>query len=377
MRNLFHPNNNGEFFSPLPTLFVVPSGIGCALGGFAGDAIPVARLLGSASGFLITHPNVLNGASLFWDDPRIQYVEGSGIDRFATGEIGLRPVRKRKVGLLLDAKIEADLLQRHLEVANACRASLGLDIGPVVITEKPLEVKIRNSSSGSSWGELQYPDVLLNAADRLKDAGVSAVAVVTRFPDAENSQLVDNYRRGNGVDSLAGAEAVISHLLVRHLGMPCAHAPALQPLPIDVELDPRAAGEELGHTFLTCVLVGLSRAPDMIEIKKECIENSFFSSDFLSIHDLGAVVAPNGALGGEAVLACLEKGVPLILVKNPGVLNVDDKALGITNSIESKRKFNSFHANNYVEAAGLILALREGISKDALYRPFPRISMLS
>ena len=56
---------------------------------------------------------------------------------------------------------------------------------------------------------------------------------------------------------------MISHLLSRHLGIPCAHAPALAPLPPDPELDPRAAAEELGHTFLPCVLVGLSRAPDL------------------------------------------------------------------------------------------------------------------
>ena len=62
----------------LPTLLIIPSGIGCSIGGYAGDAIPVARLLAAASGLLITHPNVLNGASLYWPDSRFQYVEGFG-----------------------------------------------------------------------------------------------------------------------------------------------------------------------------------------------------------------------------------------------------------------------------------------------------------
>ncbi|NDD68677.1 MAG: DUF3326 domain-containing protein, partial [Synechococcaceae bacterium WB9_4xC_028] len=66
----------------LPTLLLVPTGIGCAIGGYAGDALPSARLLAAASGCLITHPNVMNGAALYWRDPRIHYVEGYGLDRF-------------------------------------------------------------------------------------------------------------------------------------------------------------------------------------------------------------------------------------------------------------------------------------------------------
>ena len=34
---------------PLPTLLIIPTGIGCNVGGFAGDAIPAARLLASDS----------------------------------------------------------------------------------------------------------------------------------------------------------------------------------------------------------------------------------------------------------------------------------------------------------------------------------------
>ena len=81
----------------LPTVLIIPSGIGCSLGGYAGDAIPAARLLAAASGCLITHPNVMNGASLYWSDPRVHYVEGYGLDHFLTGEFLLRPDRKSVV----------------------------------------------------------------------------------------------------------------------------------------------------------------------------------------------------------------------------------------------------------------------------------------
>ena len=343
---------------PLPVLLVVPTGIGCDIGGYAGDALPSARLLAAASGCLITHPNVMNGAALYWSDPRIHYVEGYALDRFAVGEWSLQPVRRQRVGLLLDAGIEPELAQRQIQVAEGCSATLGLEIGPVLTTDQPLGVCLEQGGSGASWGRLDRPDALLRAGDRLKQAGATAIAVVARFPEEPDSADLAAYRAGSGVDALAGAEAVISHLLVKHLQMPCAHAPALAPLPLDDQLDPRAAGEELGYTFLACVLVGLSRAPDLVDRDAGTIRAD----------QLGAVVAPSGALGGEAVLACLERGVPLIAVDNPSVLQVTAASLGLGAGV--------IKAASYAEAAGLVLALREGISPTALQRPLPRLERL-
>ena len=345
--------------APLPTLLVIPTGIGCAVGGYAGDALPAARLLAAASGCLITHPNVMNGAALYWSDSRIHYVEGSSLDRFASGELLLRPVRRQRVGLLLDAGIEPELRLRQLQVADGCRATLGLEIGPVVTTDVPLEVSLSLGASGVSWGQLGQPQALLEAGRRLKAAGATAIAVVARFPDDPDPDALAAYRQGSGVDALAGAEAVISHLLSRELGLPCAHAPALSPLPLDPSLDPRAAGEELGFTFLPCVLVGLSRAPDLLPAAER--QPLAPEAPALSIASVGAVVAPAGALGGGAVLACAERGIPVIAVTNPSLLNVTAEALDL----------EVLPAASYSEAAGLVLALREGIAPAALQRPLP------
>ncbi|MFL0731360.1 MAG: DUF3326 domain-containing protein [Prochlorococcus sp.] len=361
----FSPLSQGAAMAaPLPTLLVVPTGIGCEIGGYAGDALPSARLLAAASGCLITHPNVINGAALYWSDPRIQYVEGYSLDRFAAGELALRAVRQQRLGLLLDAGIEPELRHRQLQVAEGCRATLGLNIGPVVTSDVPLAVQLRQGPSGASWGELGRPDALLRASERLRDAGASAIAVVARFPDDPESEALSAYRQGSGVDVLAGAEAVISHLLVRELGLPCAHAPALSPLPCDPLLDPRAAGEELGYSFLACVLVGLSRAPDLVSLTTEVALP--LGAGLLHAEQLGAVVAPEGALGGEAVLACLERGVPLITVANPSLLKVTPEALGITSGLQ--------RARSYMEAAGLLLALREGIAEQSLQRPLLKLT---
>ena len=344
--------------SPLPTLMVVPTGIGCVIGGYAGDALPSARLLAAASGCLITHPNVMNGASLYWKDPRIHYVEGYGIDRFAAGDWALRPIRQQRIGLLLDAGIEPELRQRHLQVADGCRATLGIEIGPVVSSDVPLGVHLGLGQSGASWGTLERPDALLRAGERLKANGATAIAVVARFPDDQGSEALQAYRHGSGVDALAGAEAVISHLLVRHLEIPCAHAPALSALPLDPQLDPRAAGEELGYTFLACVLVGLSQAPELVRRSAANIRDLFAD-------DLGVLVVPEGSLGGEAALACLERKVPVICVTNPSLLQVTSTVLGLGSEV--------LQASSYAEAAGMVLALREGVSLSALMRPLPAL----
>lgn len=369
-------SNSAVLGAPLPTLMVIPSGIGCSIGGFAGDAIPSARLLAAASGCLITHPNVMNGATLYWSDSRIQYVEGYSLDRFAAGEIALRPVRDQQVGLLLDAGIERELRQRHLQVLDGCQASLGLNVGPVITTEFPLDVRLQNGKSGASWGCLGEPDVLLRAGEKLKESGATAIAVVTRFPDDFGSEALSAYRRGEGVDSLAGAEAVISHLLVKHLLIPCAHAPAIAPLPIDAHLDPRAAGEELGYTFLPSVLVGLSRAPDLVPVSTNDENKKIELQRSLYVDQLCAVVAPEGALGGEAVLACLERGIRLIVVSNPGVMGVSSLALGLHQKLKEKNTSRIISAKNYIEAAGLLMLFREGINFNSLARPLIGIDEL-
>jgi hypothetical protein len=98
---------------PLNVLLIVPTGIGAAIGGYAGDALPVARSLAAVADNLITHPNVLNGASLYWSLPNVWYVEGYALDQVAIGNWGLRPRHGNRIGVILDRAIEPDLVLRH------------------------------------------------------------------------------------------------------------------------------------------------------------------------------------------------------------------------------------------------------------------------
>ena len=341
-----------------PTILVIPTGIGCEIGGFAGDALPVAKLLANASGCLVTHPNVMNGGTLSEKDERIFYVEGYSLDRFARAEIGLKKVNQQKIGIIFDKNIENEILLRHLQVADACIATLGIDIASYVITDEPVGIVISDEVSGFSSGYIRNPETLLKAGKNLINKGITAIAIVTRFPDDIDVENVNLYREGKGIDVIAGVEAVISHLVSKYLKIPCAHAPALAPIDLKVNLDPRAASEEIGYTFLPSVLIGLSTAPDLIDLP------DFSNNITLSPHEIESIVVPSGALGGEAVLACMEKDINIIAVTNKGVLNVCSKWF------DYKKLFK---VENYLEAAGLLIAFREGINYKSIKRPLKSI----
>jgi hypothetical protein len=345
--------------SPFTVVLIVPTGVGAAIGGYAGDALPVARAIAQISDRLITHPNVLNGAQLYWSLENTYYVEGYGLDRFAANQWGLRPVRQNKVGLLLDQGIEPELRLRHLQVADATRATLGLTLTDYVVTDTPLEVQLRTADSGASWGTIGNPGSLLRAAEKLiNQGGAEAIAVVARFPDDQGSIELQNYRHGAGVDHLAGAEAVISHLIVRNFQIPAAHAPALKPLPVDPEISPRAAAEELGYTFLPCVLVGLARAPQFIT------ETQAFEPETIWAESVDVAIVPYNACGGSAILSLSNSRTQIIAVTNNSTqIQVPPEPLGIKVT----------KANSYLEALGILVARRAGID----YRVFnPNLSSL-
>ena len=67
---------NGSQFN---VVLLVPTGIGAEIGGHAGDAGPVARMLAEVSDTLVLHPNVVNASDLNEIPQNALYVEGSVI----------------------------------------------------------------------------------------------------------------------------------------------------------------------------------------------------------------------------------------------------------------------------------------------------------
>ncbi|MGY6528562.1 MAG: DUF3326 domain-containing protein [Cyanobacterium sp.] len=333
---------------PYCAVLIVPTGVGASIGGYAGDALPVARAMGQVCDRLVTHPNVMNGASLYWSRDNIDYVEGYALDKFAGGEWGLTSVHQNRIGVIFDQAMESELRHRHLQAMDALRATVGINVRDYVITDAPLDVELRVADSGASWGTIGNPDSLLRAGKKLVAQGISAIAVVARFPDDTDSQALNDYRHGGGVDALAGAEAVISHLLVREFQIPCAHAPALCPLPLDINVSPRAAAEELGYTFLPCVLVGLNKAPQFTQEKNQ---NSLWAED------IDALVIPHHGCGGSATLSFAHSQTQIIVVEdNETIIKVPPEPLGI----------KAIRVKSYLEAIGVMAAHKGGINFQSL-----------
>jgi len=347
---------------PYTVMLIVPTGIGASIGGYAGDVLPVARAVSQVCDRLITHPNVLNGAQMYWPLPNALYTEGYALDQFAAGNWSLRPVHQNKIGLLIDSGTEPDLITRHLQAADAARATLGLSLTDAVLTDAPLNVSLKTAESGATWGTIGNPDSLLRAADKLiHQAGATAIAVIARFPEDSDLDALQDYRHGHGVDPLAGAEAVISHLIVRQFKVPCAHAPALSLLPLDPDLSPKSAAEELGHTFLPCVLVGLSRAPQFIQATDRPHLQDIYRDD------VNALILPESACGGSALLHLSATSTQIITVReNKTRMQVSPSALGIS----------TISVHSYLEAIGVLVADRAGIALDAMSPIVQKIKIL-
>ncbi|KAL3336853.1 hypothetical protein AABB24_029501 [Solanum stoloniferum] len=294
---------------------------------------------------------------LYWPMPNALYVEGYALDRFAEGLWALQPVHQNRVGLVFDAGIEEELLMRHLQVVDATRASLGLPIVGYTVTDTPLLVeKWVDPTSGQSTRRIQRPDSLLRAVENLRnESKVDAVAVVARFPDDDTEEL-DDYRQGVGIDLLAGVEAVISHLVVKNFQIPCAHAPAVLPPPLNMAACPKSAAEEIGFTFLPCVLAGLSNAPQYL------VKGNSFSDNCIVAGDVDSLILPIDACRGDGALAFAnrKRNRPLIIAveENQTVLNDTPDSLCI----------EAVKVSNYWEAIGVIAAHKAGIDPNSLRR---------
>uniref|UniRef100_A0A0E0JDK6 Uncharacterized protein n=1 Tax=Oryza punctata TaxID=4537 RepID=A0A0E0JDK6_ORYPU len=362
-----------SFRRPYTSVLVVPTGVGAAVGGFAGDALPVARALAAVADCVISHPNViisfprlylacpsvLNAAMLYWPMPNTLYVEGYALDRFAEGSWALQPVHQNKVGLVLDSGIEEELRLRHLQVADAARASLGLPVVEYIVTDTPLEVKTWfDPKCGKSTGSVGNSDSLLRAVEALVNrSDVSAVAVVARFPD-DDPEDSDCYREGKGVDLLAGVEAIISHLIVKKFKIPAAHAPAVLPPALSPSVSPRSSAEEIGHTFLPCVLAGLSNAPQYVMRRNGNMDNGCIVAS-----DVDSVILPKDACGGDGTIAfarTARKNKPLIITVQENETVLDDTP--------DKFNIDALNVQNYWEAIGVIAAHKAGINPNALRR---------
>lgn len=297
--------------------FIVPTGVGASIGGFAGDASKYARELSKICP-LVVNPNVVNGAIFSGINENMLYTEGYAIDEFFKGNIALRPSNNNRIGVIFDKAIPEGVKNVHINTLNAMKAIYDFNILEPVITKENVGVEFRIEDSGISSGALKNPKTLIEAGQKLKNIGAQTIAVVCLFDEPEE----DNYAQGESVDVVGGVEAIISHVLTKELGLPIAHAPAFEDITIPTEIvDSRAAAEYITPTFLPCIIFGLAQAPTLIKNPKD--------NDY-KITDLKALIMPYNALGCIPALKAQECNIPIIAVKgNCTVLDVTSDKLGI------------------------------------------------
>jgi hypothetical protein len=161
-------------------------------------------------------------------------------------------------------------------------------------------------------------------------------------------------------------EAILTHLISRVFNVPCAHAPL--PYYQDVKdpstTNPRASAEFISTPHYFSVLKGLARAPRLVPI--EDLDRP--PSECITVNSIGAIVAPATALGGLPALAAEFHDIPLIAVRdNDTILRMTREKLGLQNVIA---------VSSYLEAAGVVLALKNGLSISSLRRPILRAEFM-
>lgn len=288
--------------------FIVPTGVGASIGGFAGDASSWARKFAKKSK-LIVNPNVVNAGGFSGITENMFYVEGYSLDEFFKGNLALVPSFENKIGLVFDKAIPQDVLNVHINTMNAVKCVYGVNILGYEITKDNVGVEFIMEDCGISTGTVRNPQTMLNSAKLLLEKGCEAIALICLFDDPENENL--GYASGIGTDPVGGVEAVLSHYISKELKIPCAHSPAFVDYSIYSDLvDIRSASEYITPTFLPCILLGLNQAPKLAQ-------------QGIKIDNLDYLIMPYNCLGSTPVFEALKRGITIYAVKeNSTVLNI-------------------------------------------------------
>lgn len=325
------------------TVLIIPTGIGAKIGGNAGDANPVAKLIGSVSDKLITHPNVVNAADINEMPSDTLYVEGSQLDEFLKGRIGLTEVRSNRILVAVNAPVRPETIN----AVSAARVTLGADI-KIVELDKPLKMQAEyDTKTGQATGIVEGHEELITQVLNISDWDTLAVA--TPISVAKEAAL--NYVRKGGVNPWGGVEAKASKLIAKGIKKPIAHAPLETPdntvfKGFNEIVPPPIAPEMVSVCYLHCVLKGLYKAPK--------IESLALGTNIrISVDNVDVMITPMGCWGIPHKL-CEWRNIPIIVVKENQTI------------LHQRMGDSCIYVNNYLEAAGLIQAMKIGVTTASL-----------
>jgi hypothetical protein len=318
-------------------VMIIPTGIGCKIGGHAGDATPAAKLLASCCNKLILHPNVVNASDINEMPPNSLYVEGSILDRFLEGSVELKEVRQNKILLAVNAPAKPETIN----AVSAARATIGASI-EVVELKTPLRM-IGEVRDGIATGDVFGWEELVN---QVWEYDFDALAIASLIEVSDEVQL--KYFAEGGTNPWGGVEAKASKLIASKLDMPVAHAP-IEGASVETQneifysiVKPAMSAEAVSSCYLHCILKGLHGAPRI--------------GDGLSVDDIDVVISPHGCWG-RPHYACVEAGIPIIVVREN------------TCELNLPRTSDVIEVANYIEAAGALMAMTAGIAISSARGP--------
>ncbi|MDX2075502.1 MAG: DUF3326 domain-containing protein [bacterium] len=351
-----------ENHSQFNAVMLIPTGIDCEIGGHAGDATPVVRLLSSFCNHLIIHPNVVNASDINELTDNCLVVEGSVLSRLLMGTVGLEKVPANRVLVVLEDVDVPEITQATINSVSAARVTLGLNVTEVICMRQPCSAKIQFSTSGRASGTIQQLENLVNILIERQDT-YDAVALVTVLGgEKTQDQLMYDYYVQNTINPWGGIEAMLTHALSMLINKPTMHAPMMEsaePLNFGI-VDPRKSAEVVSRTYMHCIMKGLHRSPKIVTNT-----TLFGRSGILSVEDIHCLVIPEGVLG-LPTLAAMQQGIPVIAVReNKNLMQNWLEDLPFTQG-------KYFVVDNYLEAAGLMAALKAGVCPSALRRPIPQ-----
>ena len=163
------------------------------------------------------------------------------------------------------------------------------------------------------------------------------------------------------VNPWGGVEAIYTHAISMLYDVPSAHSPMGESEETS-EIDPgivdaRMAAEAVSYTFLQSIFKGLQRSPRIITDPA-----GMNASSVLTAADVSCMVIPDGCLG-LPILAAQEQGIPVIGVReNRSLMRNETSALPWAPG-------QYVVVDNYLEAAGLLCAMKAGITAESIRRP--------
>ena len=327
-------------------VMIIPTGIGCDIGGHAGDASPSARLIASTCDNLLVHPNVVNASDIAEITENMLYIEGSILDRFLEGQIALESVYSNKILLAINKPLKNETINS----VNAAKNTIGCDIRLLEL-DTELTLKGIFAPDGKATGIMSgHEEAFAQIGIELKNDPFDVLSIQT-VVDVDK-ETAERYLTNGGINPWGGAESVCSRFFSRELGIQCAHAPYESGVLKDFNeiVDPRMAAELVSVSYLHCVLKGLHRAPKIVDYGS-------MSRATIRIDDIDVMISPDGCWDRPHE-ACANWGVPIIFVK-------ENKNIYGSFDIVPR---NCYSVDSYTEAAGIISGMKAGVTRESVRR---------